>query len=87
MSRPTYRRLYPVVLVPVVMTGCGMLRVPEPRYTAGYTAAGDCVRHLAAAHAALAATESSAGAPALHAHGAAMHDYHACLASSREPGR
>jgi hypothetical protein len=79
MLLPFFRGISPGIVVAVALTGCGALRAHE----ASQAPADDCVRYLAAAHAALAAPADSLSAPATHAHAIAMHDYHTCLANSR----
>lgn len=65
-----------VLVVGVSLTGCAS-RAGRSLQSAGSV---ECERFLVAAQTALAATDS-AGVPPAHAHAAAMHDYHACLAT------
>lgn len=69
-------RMAVVVTLGLTVTGCAS-RVGRQLASSGSI---DCDRFLVAAQTALAATDS-AGVPPAHAHAAAMHEYHACLAT------
>ena len=76
---PRWRRVGVVAVVAatgVTLTGCAS-RAGRPLASAGATG---CERFLFAAQTALATTDS-AGVPPAHAPAAAMHEYHACLAT------
>lgn len=76
---PGWRRLgglAGLVTLAVALAGCAG-RTGRPLQSSGSI---ECERFLVAAQTALAATDS-VGAPPGHAHAAAMHEYHACLAA------
>ena len=69
-----------VVVAAVLSTSLSACAVAQPRRGSRVTVA-DCARHIAAAHAALAAPPES-GIPGGHAYAVAMHEYHTCLAGA-----
>jgi hypothetical protein len=75
--RSTHRLSIVVAALAVPCVGCaGVQTRPRSR-----TVGDDCSRHIAAAHAALAAPPET-GVPPGHTHAVAMHEYHMCLASA-----